>query len=251
MAESYVLHALKLATLSEQAFFSTFGQVFRILSYLPGTHEENARKLYELHRRHGQTVQEVVSQELRHHATLVQSLSLPETSLLMLIQSASAPLPALLDQTETEASASELAARDTIPIVARPLVFAVDEKRKRVLFRGGIEVEGVGYELVQALAREFEENVKAGLPKEAFDFVPADKLCKRLMVDPQRLRQRITRLRKSLEKKFLEGLDVQLDANDVVENHPWRGYRLNPYLLRVHPAQIRDTMTLPADVTSP
>ena len=240
MAESYVLHALKLSSMSEQAFFSTFGQIFRILPHLPGTPEENARKLYELHRRHGQIVQEVVSQELRHHATLVQSLSLPDTSLLMLMQSASVRLPELLDQTETEAPASEQAARDTRPTVARPLVFAIDEERKRVLFRGSIEVKGAGFEIVRELVREFEEDINAGRPKEEFRFVLADTLSKRLKIDGQGLRQRITRLRRDLERKFLEALDVQLDTNDVIENDPWRGYRLNPYLLRVHPAQIRD-----------
>lgn len=240
MAESYVLHALKLSSMSEQAFFSTFGQIFRILPHLPGTPEENARKLYELHRRHGEMVQEVVSQELRHHATLVQSLSLPDTSLLMLMQSASVRLPELLDQTETEAPASEQAARDIRPTVARPLVFAIDEERKRVLFHGSIEVKGAGFEIVRELAQEFEEDVNAGRQKEEFRFVLADALSKRLKIDGQGLRQRITRLRKVLERKFLEALDVQLDTNDVIENDPWRGYRLNPYLLRVHPAQIRD-----------
>lgn len=240
MAESYVLHALKLSSMSEQAFFSTFGQIFRILPHLPGTPEENARKLYELHRRHGQMVQEVVSQELRHHATLVQSLSLPDTSLLMLMQSASVRLPELLDQTETEAPTSEQAARDTRPTLARPLVFAIDEERKRVLFRGSIEVKGAGFEIVRELAREFEEDVNAGRPKEEFRFVLADALSRRLNIDGQGLRQRITRLRKALERNFLKALDVQLDTNDVIENDPWRGYRLNPYLLRVHPAQIRD-----------
>jgi len=207
---------------------------------LPGTPEENARKLYELHRRHGEMVQEVVSQELRHHATLVQSLSLPDTSLLMLMQSASVRLPELLDQTETEAPASEQAARDIRPTVARPLVFAIDEERKRVLFHGSIEVKGAGFEIVRELAQEFEEDVNAGRQKEEFRFVLADALSKRLKIDGQGLRQRITRLRKVLERKFLEALDVQLDTNDVIENDPWRGYRLNPYLLRVHPAQIRD-----------
>jgi hypothetical protein len=240
MAESYVLHALKLSSMSEQAFFSTFGQIFRILPHLPGTPEENARKLYELHRRHGQIVQEVVSQELRHHATLVQSLSLPDTSLLMLMQSASVRLPELLDQTETEAPASEQAARDTRPTVARPLVFAIDEERKRVLFRGSIEVKGAGFEIARELVREFEEDINAGRPKEEFRFVLADMLSRRLNIDGQGLRQRITRFRKALERKFLEALDAQLDTNDVIENDPWRGYRLNPYLLRVHPAQIRD-----------
>jgi 7-cyano-7-deazaguanine synthase in queuosine biosynthesis len=240
MAESYVLHALKLATMSEQAFFSSFGQLFRIFPYLPGTHEENAAKLYDLHRRHGVMVQDVVRQELAHHATLLQSLSLPETSLLMLMQSASVRLSETLDPTETAPPASELAARESGQVVERPLMFALDEVGKRVLFNGGIEVKGAGFELMKSLTQDFDEDIAAGCSHEAFRFVTANTLSIRLGTDGQVLRQRITRFRKNLEKKFLDALDVQLAGNDVIENDAWSGYRLNPYLLRVQPAQIRD-----------
>ncbi len=244
-AESYVLHALKLATMTEQAFFSSFGQIFRILPHLPGTHEENAAKLYDLHRRHGQTVQEVIRQELAHHATLIQSLSLPETSLLMLMQSASVRLPDILDPTEAEPPASKQAIRDARRIIERPLVFALDEEHKRVLFHGGIEVKGAGFELVKALMKEFDEDLLAERSKHDFRFVPAGTLTKRLEIDGREidepaLRQRVTRFRKGLEKKFLDVLDLQLEVNDIIENDPWHGYRLNPYLLRVPATQIRD-----------
>ena len=54
------------------------------------------------------------------------------------------------------------------------------------------------------------------------------------------MRQRITRFRDTIEKKFLEALDVQLADDDVIQNDPGRGYRLNPYLLLVQPGQLRD-----------
>ena len=85
MAKSYVLHALKLASMSEQTFLNSFGQIFRVLPYLPGSPEENAGRLHDLHRRHGELVETVINRELSHHATLTRSLSLPSTSLLMLI----------------------------------------------------------------------------------------------------------------------------------------------------------------------
>ena len=76
MAESYVLHALKLASMSEQTFLNSFGQIFRVLPYLPGSPDENAARLHDLHRRHGQTVEAVINRELAHHATLTQILIL-------------------------------------------------------------------------------------------------------------------------------------------------------------------------------
>ena len=36
MVESYVVRAQKLATMSEQTFLASYGQVFRALPYLPG-----------------------------------------------------------------------------------------------------------------------------------------------------------------------------------------------------------------------
>ena len=60
--------------MSEQTFLNSFGQIFRVLPYLPGSPEENAARLHDLHRRHGQTVEAVINRELAHHATLTQIL---------------------------------------------------------------------------------------------------------------------------------------------------------------------------------
>jgi hypothetical protein len=240
MAESYVLHALKLATMSEQNFLNSFGQIFRVLPYLPGSPEENAAKLHELHRRHGQAVEAVINRELAHHATLTRSLSLPETSLLMLIQSPAVRLPATLDPAETEPPASEQAAVDRSRILERPLVFAIDQERSKVLFRGGVQIGGAGFELVAKLAIEFVDDVAAARPRDEFRFVEAETLADRLRIDQQGLRQRITRFRDTIERRFLETLDVQLSDDDVVQNEPGRGYRLNPYLLLVQLGQLRE-----------
>lgn len=109
MAESYVMHAMRLASMSETAFFSNFGQVFRVLRSLPGSVEENAQKLHALHRRHGQSVADVIDGELKRHATLAGALAIPENSLMMMIQSSTVRFPDTLDATENEPLASEQA----------------------------------------------------------------------------------------------------------------------------------------------
>jgi hypothetical protein len=239
MAESYVLHALKLADMSEQTFLNSFGQAFRVLPYLPGSPEENAARVHELHHRHGQTVRAVIDRELAHHATLTKSLSLPETSLLMLIQSSAVRLPTT-DPVEAEPPASEQAAADRSRTLERPLVFAIDEKRRAILFRGGVEIRGAGFELVKALAVEFRDDVTSARARDEFRFVEAETLAGRLRIDQQGLRQRVTRFRATVEKRFLEAFDAQLADDDVIQNDPGRGYRLNPYLLLVQPGQVRD-----------
>ncbi len=240
MAESYVLHALKLASMSEQTFLSSFGQVFRILPYLPGSPDENAARLHDLHRRHGQMVEKVIDRELAQHATITKSLSLPETSLLMLIQSSAVRL-STVDLAETEPPASDQAIADHSRTPVRPLVFAIDEKRRKVLFRGGVEIRGAEFELVSALAAEFTEDLTLGRSPGEYRFVKAKTLADRLGIGGQDLRQRITRCRRTIEKRFLGTLDVQLTDDDVIQNDPGRGYRLSPYLLLVQPGQMRDT----------
>jgi hypothetical protein len=47
MVESYVVRAQKLATMSEQTFLASYGQVFRALPYLVGSPEDNVRRIYE------------------------------------------------------------------------------------------------------------------------------------------------------------------------------------------------------------
>jgi 7-cyano-7-deazaguanine synthase in queuosine biosynthesis len=106
MVESYVLRAQKLATMSEQAFYATYGQVFRALPYLPGSQDDNARRIHDLHRRHGKEVVEVVDRELKNNASLVQALALPDTSLLAMILSPIAKQPAYADPIESEEPAS-------------------------------------------------------------------------------------------------------------------------------------------------
>lgn len=239
MVESYVLRAQRLATMSEQAFYATYGQVFRALPHLPGSQDDNARRIHDLHRRHGKQVVEVVDRELKNNASLVQALSLPDTSLLAMILSPIAKQPDYADPIESEEPASAQAAIDP-PIPARPpLVFALEPDARTVLFRGGPRLTGGAYDQIGELFREFEEDIRAGIPKDEFRFVKADILAERLGIEEQTLRKRVSRARKSLEKQFLECSGVQLDDDDVIENDEWKGYRINPYLLLVNPSQLQ------------
>jgi Queuosine biosynthesis protein QueC len=239
MVESYVVRAQKLATMSEQTFLASYGQVFRALPYLVGSPEDNVRRIYELHRWHGQQVIQIVDRELRNNASLVQTLSLPVTSLLAMIVSPVAKQPDYVDPIEAEQPASAQAAADTQTIVSQPVVFAIDNGTRKVIFRGGQELKGAGYGLVCALAKEFEEDIESGISKDAFRYVKENELAKRLRVDEQSLRQRVSRIRKALEQQFLNNCNIQLDPEDVVQNEEWKGYRLNPYLLLVKPTQLQ------------
>ena len=109
--------------------------------------------------------------------------------------------------------------------------------------------------MVCALAKELEEDIDSSITKDEFRYVKADELAKRLDIDEQSLRQRISRTRKALEQQFLNNCDIQLDPEDIVQNEEWKGYRLNPYLLLVKPTQVQGVGPMSqlnsSDVTTP
>ena len=60
----------------------------------------------------------------------------------------------------------------------------------------GIEFGESIYGLIAALAQEFEADLDAGTFKDQYRFVKASVLAKRLQIDEQSLRQRVSRARK-------------------------------------------------------
>lgn len=239
MIESYVLRAQKLTTMSEQAFVATYGQIFRAIPHLQGSPDENVRKLWELHRRHGQEVVGVIDAEIERKAGLTQMLDLPTTCLLSLIVSPIAKQPDYLDSIEMEPTAVEQAALDQHDYTRQQIQFAIDDAARKVMFKGGLSLGGPVYQLVASLGTDFVADVDAGTFRHEHRFVNARLLAKRFKINEQSLRARVSRARATLEKAFLDTFDRQLDSEDIIQNQVAKGYRLNPYLLLVQPAQLR------------
>jgi hypothetical protein len=239
MMESYVLRAQKLATMSQEAFVSTFGQIFRTIGHLPGAVDENVKKIWDLHRRHGQEVISVVDNELTRRATVTGMFELPASSLLSMVVSPIAKQPAYTDAVEAEPPASTQAAADTNDYSRKSVLFAVDVKTHKVMFEKGLQFGGGTFELIASLAKEFEADLDAGTFPDQCRFVKASTLAHRLKIDEQSLRQRVSRSRKNIEKAFIKAFDRQLDSSDIIQNQEWKGYRLNPYLMLVKPSQLR------------
>jgi hypothetical protein len=254
MAESYVGRAFKLANMSEQTFFATYGQVFRAISYLPGDPNLNARKLWELHRRHGRDVVSVINEELKRAASLSDTLSRPRSSLLSLIASTSGGETLYRDPIEAEPEAKEQASTDPHDYAPQRIQFAIAKDAKKVMFKD-IQIGGATFALMAELAAEFEADLGAGTFREQYQFVKAPKLAKRLRITESSLRRRVSRARQQFERAFKRQYRRTLHIDDIIQNQEWSGYRLNPYLLLVLPAQLRDeshqaSQLVPEDVTT-
>jgi predicted MPP superfamily phosphohydrolase len=82
--EAYVRAASEIARASDQELFAQHGELARVLAHIPGTVDETATKLVDLHRRHAAEVEEVIDTGIRAHATELRRGDLPQGSLLML-----------------------------------------------------------------------------------------------------------------------------------------------------------------------
>jgi 7-cyano-7-deazaguanine synthase in queuosine biosynthesis len=85
MLASYVEVAAQVSKMSEMEFFMRFGEVARIVRHLGGSADQNARQVYDLHRRHARTVLRVIDEGLAQCASQIRSRSLPEGSLLRMV----------------------------------------------------------------------------------------------------------------------------------------------------------------------
>lgn len=84
MLESYVRTATEMAKMSEMEFFSHFGEASRVFSYLEGTADENALKIWDLHKRHAGQICEVIDSAIQNHVKEIREGTLPSTCLLIL-----------------------------------------------------------------------------------------------------------------------------------------------------------------------
>lgn len=227
-AESYILTAAKWASMSELAFLGHYGQVYRVLPYLHGGPQESAARLHQLHVRHGGQIDGVVAEALKSHAGAHSILNLPRQSLLAMIQSVTAR--PFVDVAEVEPPASQQVSNIKANRFERPIRFAIEEDTKCVVFPGGITLKGPTFRLIAQLARKFFEDQKANLAADAYRYTSIDTLAKMLCIEPQTVRQHISRARRSFKRQFIDVFDAVPADDDVIENNKWDGYRLNPYL---------------------
>jgi hypothetical protein len=86
MAESYVRTALELREISERGFFDRFsGETARVCSGCPSLKPDDvARRVLDLHQRHGQSIWDVLNAAIRSHSAELVMRSLPSSSVLMM-----------------------------------------------------------------------------------------------------------------------------------------------------------------------
>jgi CheY-like chemotaxis protein len=96
------------------------------------------------------------------------------------------------------------------------------------------EYTGAHYELLVALRDLFLPDLMALKPHNKYAGLASKELASRWGIEDDAARRRVSAFREKVTKDFREGLNRVLEENDVVENlRDWRGYRLNPLVVKV------------------
>lgn len=105
---------------------------------------------------------------------------------------------------------------------------------KRVVLVEEFEYTGAHYELLAELRDVFLPDLHALKPPRSFRGLRSLQLAAKWNIEDDAVRRRISAFREKVTKDFRERLNRVLEENDVVENlRDWRGYRLNPLVVKV------------------
>ena len=108
-----------------------------------------------------------------------------------------------------------------------------NESEKIVLVEN-IEYTGAHYELLAALRDPFLSDLMALKAHDKYAGLPSKELARKWGIEDEATRRRVSAFREKVTKDFRERLNRVLGENDVVENlRDWRGYRLNPLVVKV------------------
>jgi 7-cyano-7-deazaguanine synthase in queuosine biosynthesis len=236
MALNLVWNALDYPRLSLSGFMSRYaGEVLRAAKgFSDATIENTVARVYELHRRYGNEVGEVIDDAIRQHAVEIREHRLPRDCLLraLIVDDQTAvnrtPLEEIIAGETGTDTHRETDTRDFRRTSRIQLAF--DKDRRLVVIDGlGIVGTSAQFEIVSILADQHRANIQAGLRPENYETVPNKKLMDELDVDSEpALVKRISEFRRNVSNLALENWGMQLSRHAVIETRSGRGYRLNP-----------------------
>lgn len=82
LLESYIRRAHTLVDTSQEEFFSKFGETWRVARNMEGDLQDNAKRIVDLHKQHGEEVNEALRKGFERHADKIAAGKLPPNSAL-------------------------------------------------------------------------------------------------------------------------------------------------------------------------
>lgn len=213
--------------MADVAFFSRYGEASRAVGFYSEPAGTVAERIFDLHRRHAAAVCTVFDRAISSHAAELRKGSLPSSCLLSLVVAGQGADPVTGYPGRSKTADQTITARPEIRM-------AVDGNRRRVIFNRWGEIKGVGAELLIFLASLHRQASSDEVAPERYPFAQTRDVLSKLHIDgDETLRRRVFRCRKQIEKLATNVGDPSPSIDDVIENHRWHGYRLNPDVVRI------------------
>jgi 7-cyano-7-deazaguanine synthase in queuosine biosynthesis len=244
MAVDMVRSALEYHRFSDEEFARRFAGEFAWLttSFAGEAPSDVARKFIEMFRRHGAAVRDILVCATEQQAAALVDRTLPDSCLLRMVHDS----PDMkLDEAPIVSSRSpdlseERRVQDEDLIERSEVVIAVDDVNKRVLIEGIAPITGSSdFRIVSVLVRLYVEDREAGrLPATYRTLSAADLAEEASSIGDTAGRQAISRLRRRISGEFEALYDMELSLDTVIENVHGKGYRINPAVRVVAPAEL-------------
>lgn len=244
MIGGYVKLAVEIKNATDEAFFGRFaGELSRAMQHLPRTADDNARHLIDLHRRHAESVFSVLEQGVKRHAADLVAGSLPPHCLLTMAVARNGEL-ALHAKEESQRPRIEPNAPIDEPVDhgrSSEIRIALDSVKRRILLQDLKPLTGRRtLQLFRALAEAYVRDRDAGRSPDNYEYLNAKELAKGLCVEEASLRRLVSRIRRAIFTDFQRRIGMPLSHNAVIDSRSWRGYRLNPDVRILDPAEIAE-----------
>lgn len=219
MALGYVEAARRYAIMSPRDFFLQHGEVQRALAYLDEPAASAAQRIHDLHQRHGAAVLAALDGLLAG-----AEASMDPDSLAVLVG---------VERQDSRERPASLGERQVEDRPRRDLALTLSRCRRAAVLSTLGELKNTDFEVIATLTEPFLEAAGKGLASEDYPMMTSRQLAGRWNVSEPTVRRRINRLRRSLEELAEASQRPSLAVDEVVENIPWSGYRLNPDRVRV------------------
>lgn len=224
MAVDYVKFSRSILNSTPQHFPAENPDVYSAVNDVPGFSATAVLdRLWEMHRRHAETVDGVLQAGIKEHSQTLARDLLPRGALLRLCFSRSRiEAPPMVDHLQQFAARLDRLAQQVCD-------FAVDRDAGKIWFRGDYSLEGSDFILVAALLPNHERAKSRG--EQVPYRLPGD-LAMELKIEEPALRTRIIRLRKMVAERLAIDQGIVFEK-DFIENLHGKGYRLAPELRQV------------------
>ncbi len=251
MAADWTRHAISLRDKPERQFATEFASSFAdIVRGLPGVPaSQTFARAFEMHRRHGETVFQVMRKAFSEHADALANRSLPPTSLLVMHNSQSGELrpdPRNKSVRAPRRVVTPAEERDFVPDANAPLEvsFGKDRKRPSVTVHGLGTVYDRPATVAHALRPRFDEDRKAGKLRKKYRYTETAALAHEMSISKDAINQCVSRCRKLLRENYMLVHDMPPSKPLLIESgRTPSGYRLDPHINIVAAAEAPATST--------